>query len=107
MPSKRTPLHRQRKGGLTGEMISLFKRGCELQAGGHDDSDDESPEHDEFKQIDKRLNWTLLKLPPHAVGVFDRDLDGPMPGYMGGLASGRDWHLSVGLRKALLEAIGA
>jgi len=44
-------------------MVELFKRGCELQAAGLDDVDDESPEHTEFVQVAKRLEWALLHFP--------------------------------------------
>jgi hypothetical protein len=75
----------------------LVPAGCELQAAGREDSD-------EFKRVDKQLNWVLLRRPGQT-SVFDRDLDGRMPGYMARLASGADWPDAVSLRKALLQAI--
>jgi hypothetical protein len=104
MTSLRTPRHRQRKSALTPEMIALFKRGCELQAAGYDDVDYEGPERDEFVQISKRLDWTLLHR-PGAVSVFDSALDDeemrPVHLYCGGAS----WDDGVALRKALLAAI--
>jgi hypothetical protein len=97
MTAKRIPLSRDRRFSLTPEMISLFRRGCELQAAGREDSD-------EFKSVDKQLNWVLLRRPGQT-SVFDRDLDSRMPGYMARLASGADWPDAVSLRKALLQAI--
>jgi hypothetical protein len=85
-------------------MVELFKRGCALQAAGHDDDEDGSPGHDEFKAVDKRLSWALLKLPTYAVSVFDLELDGEMPGYMERLAASKEWPLCVALRRALLQA---
>jgi hypothetical protein len=38
-------------------MLTLFARGCELQAQGHDSVDDKGPEHYEFVQIVEELNW--------------------------------------------------
>ncbi|WP_027556619.1 hypothetical protein [Bradyrhizobium sp. Cp5.3] len=92
---------------VTDEMVILFKRGLELQAAGHDDVDDNSPEADEFARIDKELNWQLLKLPAHMVSVLDPLLDGSMPKYMPCLAAGRDWGSSVQWRRALQAALDA
>ena len=63
MTTKRRPLNRSQGPAVTAEMVELFKRGCELQAAGLDDVDDESPEHTEFVQVAKRLEWALLQLP--------------------------------------------
>jgi hypothetical protein len=82
---------------LTPEMIALFERGCRLLAEGKRDTD-------EFKEVDKKLNWSLL----HRAGdlsVFDRDLDGRMPGYMKNLFDGQTWDDSVRLRRQFLQAI--
>jgi hypothetical protein len=106
MTSLRTPRHRQRHGALTSEMVELFKRGCELQAqwAGIDDDDAEKPGYDEFVQISKRLDWTLLHRPGE-VSVFDSALDDeemrPVHLYCGGAS----WDDGVALRKALLAAI--
>jgi hypothetical protein len=84
--SKRTVLARPRREPITPEMIELFRRGRELQAEGYDDVDAKGPEADEFKRINKRLCWVLLKRDLHMVSVFDPGLgehfDAPMPGYM-------------------------
>jgi hypothetical protein len=98
MTAKRIPLSRDRRFSITPEMIDLFRRGLKLLADGKEGSD-------EFREIDKRLNWTLLHRPGD-VSVFDRDLDGRMPGYMAHLASGDGWPDSVALRKALMQAAG-
>jgi hypothetical protein len=82
---------------ITPEMADLFRRGQMLLAAGKEGCD-------EFKEIDKRLNWTLLHR-PGAVSVFDGDLDGRMPPYMRHLASGAEWPESVRLRQALLRSI--
>ena len=79
MTTKRPPLNRSQGPASTAEMVELFKRGCELQAAGHGDIDDKSPEHDEFIQIAKRLEWTLLQLPAHVCSVFDPALDRKQP----------------------------
>jgi hypothetical protein len=97
MTAKRIPLSRDRRFSITPEMVRLFALGQRLLAEGKEDSD-------EFREIDKRLNWTLL----HRAGdisVFDPDLDGPMPRYMAHLASGNSWPEAVALRQALLQAI--
>jgi hypothetical protein len=90
---------------ITEEIVGLFARGLELQAEGHDDTDDESTEHDEYRALDKRLCWSLLELPPHMVSPLDPMLDGQMPAYMARLTSGRDWDISVQWRQALLQAV--
>jgi hypothetical protein len=98
MATKRQPLAHRRKPFVTSEMIELFRRGLALIKARKRDSD-------EFRQIDKRLNWTLL----HRVGdvsVFDGALDGPMPDYMQRLASGQTWAAGVRIRQALQEAAG-
>jgi hypothetical protein len=89
---------------VTEEMVSLFARGLEMQAESHDDH---SGEHDEYCALDKRLCCTLLQLPAHMVSSLHPMLDGPMPGYMARLASGRDWELSVQWRRALQAALDA
>jgi hypothetical protein len=73
MTSKRTLLQRERREPITREAIELYARGCALQTQGQ--------EANEFRAIDKRLNWTLLKRAPHEVSVFE-DLGGDPPGYM-------------------------
>jgi hypothetical protein len=90
---------------VTPEMLHLFKRGQQLMAEGRDDVGDDSAEADEFRAIGKRLNITLLRKGWHEVSVLDPMLDGPMPDYMERLASGRDWHISVSQRQALLQAV--
>ena len=42
-------------------MVSLYRRGMELVAGGPDDVDERNSEAAEFKEITKRL-WGLLDL---------------------------------------------
>jgi hypothetical protein len=96
---KRVPLSRSRNLFLSDEMIDLFRRGQRLLATGKGDSD-------EFREIDKRLNWSLLKRAGD-ISVFDRELDHAMPGYMKHLANGATWPDSVALRQALLQAIRA
>ena len=44
------------------EMFTLFRRGLDLLAEHHDDVDDRSPKHDEFREIDKQLNWLIVVL---------------------------------------------
>jgi hypothetical protein len=97
MTTKREPLNRPRIPSIPPEAIELFRCGCKLLAEGKGGSD-------EFRDIDKRLNWTLL----HRAGdisVFDDELDGRMPPYMARLANGKTWPESVRLRRALLQAI--
>jgi hypothetical protein len=91
---------------ISWEMIHLFKRGCELQAAGHADVDDDSPEHDELWAIDKKL-FALCQIPWHCCSLLDPALDGEMPEYMVHLAAGRDWGLSKQWRTALLQALDA
>jgi hypothetical protein len=92
---------------ITEEMLALFRRGCELQAAGRDDVDEDSAEHVEFIEIDKRLNWTLLQLPAHCCSVFDPALDRSRPpNYVRtDHAMHRDWHISQRMRKALMEEL--
>jgi hypothetical protein len=81
---------------ISPEAVALFREGLKLLAAGRGDSD-------EFRDVDKKLNWSLL----HRAGdlsVFDPDLDGKMPPYMARLAAGDGWAESVRLRKALLAA---
>jgi hypothetical protein len=92
---------------LSEQMLTLFARGTELQAQGHDDVDAEGPEAAEFRALDKELNWRVLQWPAHMLSVLDPALDGPMPEYMAHLASGRDWGLSRAWRTALLAALEA
>jgi hypothetical protein len=66
----------------------------------HDHVKDNSPEHDEFRALDKLLCWRLLRLLAHMVSVLHPMLDGPMPAYMAYLASGRDWDLSKQWRRS-------
>jgi hypothetical protein len=79
MTTKRTLLMRRPKLVITAEMVELFRRGREILAEGS--GEDEGPRHREFLDIDKRLNWTLLKRDPHEVSVLD-DLRGDPPAYM-------------------------
>ena len=97
---------REAKVNVTPEMIVLFARGLQLCAEGHDDVDDDSAEHDEFRRIDKRLNWTLLGLPAHCASVFDPEIDGPPPSYLTpshGMFI--DWPLVQSWRRALQAAL--
>jgi hypothetical protein len=81
MTSKRTFLHRRRGEPITWEMTALYSRGLQLKAMGADDVDADGPEADEFRSIDKRLCWSLLRRPPHQVSIFE-NLDDPPPPYM-------------------------
>jgi hypothetical protein len=81
---------------ISEEMVTLFARGCELQAAGKEDSA-------EYRALDKKLNISLLRKGWHEVSVLDATLDHRMPHYVKSLASGRDWHISVRERQALLE----
>ena len=76
-------------------------RGCELQAEGRDSVDDKGPKHDEFRKIDKQLNWYLLQQHVHAMSVFDDMLDRKQPpSYLRRYASGGpDWYESQRLRR--------
>jgi hypothetical protein len=73
----------------------------------HDDVDDDSPERDELRALDKLLCWRLLKLPAHTVSPLDPMLDGEMPEYMAHLPSGRGWDLSKQWRCALQAMLDA
>jgi hypothetical protein len=74
MTTKRRPLNRSQGPAVTAEMVELFKRGRELQAAGHDDVDDDSAEHEEFVQIDRKLD-SLLHRPWCGPSLFDPALD--------------------------------
>ncbi|WP_143198495.1 hypothetical protein [Bradyrhizobium sp. AS23.2] len=96
---------------VTAEMAALYVRGCELRDAGHDDVDDDSPEHDEFRAIDKRLNWTLLGRAPHEVSVLD-DLSGDPPACMQRRNSPafpdfNGWYSGRRLQEALQAALDA
>src|SRR3974390_390004 len=95
MTTKRTPISRHRK-RVTPEMVELFARGLRILKFGCERSR-------EYIDIVKALDWAHLG--PHAVSVFDPVLDGPMPGYMTRLASGRARHPPVPLRRALMEEL--
>jgi hypothetical protein len=75
MIANRTPLNRQRTPTITAEMTDLYARGIKLRRMRSEAA------HDEFVQVSKRLNWTLLRREPHEVSIFD-DLSGEMPAYM-------------------------
>jgi hypothetical protein len=91
---------------ITDEMLDLWRRGCELQAAGHDDSDDDSAEHDEFVRISKRLNWSLIGVV--TLSVFDRGLDGDPPSYATPAhAIYQDWATMQSWRRALQAALEA
>jgi hypothetical protein len=108
MTTKRRLLTRRPKPVITEEMIQLFKRGLKIQAAGdHERWEDEGGRRDEYLALDKRLNITLLRKGWHEVSVLDPALDHQMPGYMKNLAAGRDWPVSVGQRRALLQTASA
>jgi hypothetical protein len=95
----------QRTLAITDEMLSLFERGLQLVAAGHDDVDDDSAAHWEFVRLAKKLEWELIKLPMHAVSIFDRALDGPPPSYLKpSHAMYIDWDLARSWRRALQAA---
>jgi hypothetical protein len=71
----------RRKTDLTPRAIELYARGCALRDAGFADVDAEGPEAEEFRRIDKRLCWSLLKRDLHMVSIFE-NLDGPAPAYM-------------------------
>lgn len=111
MTSKRTLVRRSRREPITSEILALFHQGCELQAEGYDDVDAEGPQADEFRRIDKRLNWTLLGRAPHEVSVFD-NLDGDPPAYMQGRSTPshpdfNGWYSGRVLKQRLMEALAA
>ncbi|MFH0297220.1 hypothetical protein AAFX91_08250 [Bradyrhizobium sp. 31Argb] len=91
---------------ITDEMLDLYEAGLQLVAAGHDDVDDESEAHDEFKRIDKALSWSLLHIV--SLSVFDRSVaDDEMPSYMTGRPVGEDWVTMRQWRKALQAALDA
>jgi hypothetical protein len=96
MTTKHRPLNRsQGLGDSPPRWLSCSSAAVELQAAGHDDVDDESPEHEEYREIDKQLNCVLTaQFPAHAISVLDVVLDKAQPlAYMRHLASGGpDWY---------------
>ncbi|TAI65699.1 hypothetical protein [Bradyrhizobium sp. Leo170] len=101
---KRTIIGRSRKELVTPQMLDLFARGLVLVAGDHDHDDDQSPEHEEFNRIEKKLGWSLIGI--QTVSVFDREIMGPPPAYMQS-AVREDWLAMQAWRKALLAALAA
>jgi hypothetical protein len=91
---------------LTDEMIALFKRGTELKAAGHNDTDDHTERGDEFRQIYKRLHWSLFGVVSCCASVFDSAAEPPSrflrPAFADQL---REWQAVRAWRLALLEAI--
>ena len=62
MPTKRTTISRDRKPTITRRDVHVISQGLDLLAEHHDDVDDRSPKHDEFREIDKQLNWLIVVL---------------------------------------------
>ena len=91
---------------LTDEMITLFKRGCELKARGHDDCDDHTERGDEFRKIYKRLHWHHFHVVSCCASVFDDEASPPSrylePQFAGQL---EDWRTIRAWRQALLQAV--
>jgi len=73
-----------------------------LAAGAQEEN---SPLHHELLDLEKRLDWTLLKRIGE-ISVLDDALDNPemRPLYL--YSGGPSWDEGVALRRALLEAIG-
>jgi hypothetical protein len=108
MTAKREPLARNSKAVITEQMLDPVERGLQLVAEGHDDVDDDSPEHDEFAALSKKLEWSLLKLPLHCVSLFDSEIDGPPPRCLTPAhAMHADWGLVQAWRQALQAALDA
>jgi hypothetical protein len=108
MTTKRRPLNRSQHPPITPEMIELFERGTAiLEAGDHErwEDDPQPGRRREYLDVNKRLNITLLKQGWHQESVLSPRLDHRMPAYMTSLASGRDWHLSQGWRRSLMEEL--
>jgi hypothetical protein len=111
---KRTPRSRQRKEPITPEMVELYKRGRELQAQGHDKArpewgDDDHP-YWQFRDIRKRLDWTLLDRVGQC-SVFD-DFGDEEPDYMARRSDPAHpdfcgWHSGRRLQQALEAALAA
>jgi hypothetical protein len=102
------PTQRERLPTVTAEMVTLFARGLQLAAEGHDDVSDHSEAHWEFVRLSKRLEWDLIKLPLHAASVFDAEVDGPPPAYLKpSHAQFQDWSLVQSWRRALQAALDA
>jgi hypothetical protein len=95
---KRTIVDRTHRQKFKPETVEAFRRACELF-----DAPDDTPEHAEWVQVTKLLNWRMLKLPAHCCEVEDPALDGAcfMPP---GCAMAMDWARCQRLRRALLEA---
>jgi hypothetical protein len=106
MPAKRQPLSRPRRAPITPEMLELFGHGLAILEAGDDERWEDDPRpgrRREYLDIDKRLNIVLLRKAWHEVSVLEPMLDHRMPAYVKTLASGRDWHISVSQRQALLH----
>ena len=84
MPTNRRTIERRRKvPKFTDEVLDLFERGMQLVVEGYDDIDAPDDEkHDEFRQISKRLDWTLLGRAPHETSIFEDFADLEPPEYM-------------------------
>jgi hypothetical protein len=90
-----------RQQAFTDEVIAAFRRASELWGPAH--AKDDSPERDEWLQVSKRLNWTLLGLAPHCCEVENPALDGES--FMGptyGMTI--DWKKCQRIRRALIKA---
>src|SRR5262249_44208095 len=91
---------------LTDEMVALFKRGTELKARGHDDSDDHTERGNEFRQIYKRLHWHHFGVVSCVASVFDNESEPPARFWEPQFADQlREWQTVRAWRLALLEAI--
>jgi hypothetical protein len=114
MPTNRRTIERRRKvPKFTDEVLDLFERGMQLVVEGYDDIDAPDDEkHDEFRQISKRLDWTLLGRAPHETSIFEDFADLEPPEYMKARESEaypdfngyRSWRL---LQQRLLAALEA
>jgi hypothetical protein len=93
---------------LTDEMIALFRRGSELKAAGHDDSDDHTERGEEFRRIYKRLHWDHFHVVSCVASVFDAEAEPPSrylePRFADQL---REWQEIRAWRQALLQAVAA
>ncbi len=93
---------------ITEEMLDLFGQCLQLIADGYGVPGDPRPEHIRFVQLSRRLEWELIGLPPHAVSIFDDEIDGPPSSYLKpSHAMFIDWPLVQSWRRALQAALDA
>jgi hypothetical protein len=100
-------IKRQRRSGdVSEEMVSLFKRGTELKARGHDDSDDHTERGNEFISVSKRLHWDHFHVVSCCASVFDDEAAPPARFLEPQFASQlEDWQTVRAWRQALLQAV--